>query len=211
MSRRAKVGALVVDVLANVGGFRRGVSGTKKDVKGLDSEVGRLNKTLSRLRLAGEAFVALRIGSNVISNLRATADEMDRTADISRKLGAATEELISMRHAAEQLTEVAASGLDMAMQRWTRRLAEAAAGTGEAQKAIAELNLDAKRLQGLTLTQQMLEVAGAMQKVEKQSDKLRIAFKFFDSEGAALVNLFNSPGELQKKLGEASSLGLTFS
>ena len=76
----------------------------------------------------------------------------------------------------------------MAMQRFTRRAAEAAQGTGEAKGAIRELGLDAQKLQKLPLDDQMKVLADAFGNVQNESDKLRIAFKLFDSEGAALVN-----------------------
>jgi len=98
------------------------------------------------------------------------------------------------------------------MQRFTRRTAEAAKGTGEAKGAIKELGLDANKLQRLSLDQQMVSLAGAFGNVTSKSDRLRIAFKLFDSEGAALVNtLALGEAGLEEMFGRAKTLGLVMS
>lgn len=65
----------------------------------------------------------------------------------------------------------------MAMQRMTRRAAEAAQGTGEAQKAIKELGIDAVKFSNLSLEEKMYQLSDALQGVGNESDQLRIAFK----------------------------------
>lgn len=133
---------------------------------------------------------------------------VDSLAKVSAKLGITTEALAGFRLAAE-LSGVASNTLDMALQRFTRRLAEAANDTGEAKDALRELNLDAQTLQKLPLDQQMLIVADAFQKVESQSDKVRLAFKLFDSEGVGLINtLEGGSAALLRTQEEAQRLGL---
>ena len=102
--------------------------------------------------------------------------------------------------------------MDMALQRFTRRTAEAAKGTGEAKGAIKELGLNAKELVRLPLDQRMIVLADAFEGVNNESDRLRLAFKLFDSEGAALVNTLSQGSDaLKEMLGEAKLLGLTMS
>ncbi len=127
---------------------------------------------------AAVAFVALtKAGLANIDSLKKTAD----------KLGVTTEALAGMRFAAKETANMAQTTFDMALQRMTRRLSEAAQGTGEAVKAINELGLSAQHLASISPDQAMLEIADAMQKVEKQGDRVRLSFKFFDSEGVALA------------------------
>ncbi|MEM8865365.1 MAG: hypothetical protein AAGF31_07420, partial [Planctomycetota bacterium] len=134
-------------------------------------------------------------------------DAISKTSD---RLGIATEKLVAFHHAAE-LNGVSSNTFDMALQRMTRRIAEAAQGTGEARGALAELGLSAGALQGMTLDRRFVEVAEAMSKVENQSDKVRLAMKLFDSEGVALVNVLRLGREgLQGAERDANKLGLTF-
>jgi hypothetical protein len=102
--------------------------------------------------------------------------------------------------------------MDMALQRFTRRTAEAAAGTGEAKGAIKELGINAQELNRMPLDKRMIVLADAFENVKSESDRLRLAFKLFDSEGAALVNTLSQGSDgLKEMLGEAKLLGLTMS
>src|SRR5690606_15888857 len=112
---------------------------------------------------------------------------IDSTAKTADKLGIATEKLTAMRIQAE-LTGVSTNTLDMGLQRMVRRVAEAAQGTGEASGALKELGIDARELAKLSPDKQFGLIADAMVNVGSQSDKVRLAFKLFDSEGVALVN-----------------------
>ena len=146
-------------------------------------------------------------GALIQSSINA-GDELAKTAD---KLGVTTEALAGLRHAAE-LTGVSTGTMDMAMQRFTRRAAEAAKGTGEAKGALRELGIDAESIVRLPLDEQMNVVAEAMSGVESQSDKVRLAMKLFDSEGVALVNTLGGGADALKAMTEeAEHLGLTLS
>jgi hypothetical protein len=81
--------------------------------------------------------------------------------------------------------------LDMALQRFTRRAAEAAHGTGEAKDALAQMGIALRDQSGnLRRSEDLLaDVADAFAKIEAPAERLRLAFKLFDSEGVALVNL----------------------
>lgn len=171
--------------------------------KGMNRVAGNFAKMGSAAALAagaaGAAFVKMRI--DAIDNLAKTAD----------KLGVTTEALAGLQHAAE-LTGVSSETMNMALQRMTRRVAEAANGSGEAKGALEELGISAADLQKLPLDKQMEVIADAMGGVENQSDKVRLAMKLFDSEGVALVNTLGEGSTgLRQMAQEAKTLGLTVS
>tara|TARA_R110000803_G_scaffold42977_1_gene92005 strand:- start:641 stop:2455 length:1815 start_codon:yes stop_codon:yes gene_type:complete len=144
----------------------------------------------------------------LIKRSLATSDALVKTAS---KIGTTADSLAGLRYAAE-LTGVATNTMDMALQRFTRRTAEAAKGTGEAKSAIKELGIDAQALNRMPLDERMLVLSDAFGKVTNESDRLRLAFKLFDSEGAALVNTLSKGREgLKEMLGEAKLLGLGLS
>jgi hypothetical protein len=150
---------------------------------------------------AGASAALIKMRMTAVDNLAKTAD----------KLGVTTEALAGLQHAAE-LSGVSTETMNMALQRMTRRVAEAAMGTGEAKGALEELNLNADALAKLPLDEQMNIVADAMQGVEKQSDRVRLAMKLFDSEGVALVNTLAGGSEGLKQMAEeAKTLGLSIS
>lgn len=160
-------------------------------------------KAMAALSVAGlAAMTAL-----TVSSFR-SGDQLAKTAD---KIGLTTEALAGLRYAAE-LTGVSAGTMDMAMQRLTRRVSEAANGTGEAVGALHELGINAAELEKLPLDKQMNVIADSMAKVESQSDKVRLAMKLFDSEGVALVNTLAGGSEgLAAMAAEANILGLAMS
>jgi len=159
-----------------------------------------------RTALVGVAGAA-GFGLLVRSSLNAT----DSLAKTAAKIGTTTEALGALRYAAD-LTGVATQTMDMALQRFTRRTAEAAQGMGEAKGAIKELGINAQELNRMPLDERMIVLADAFQDVKSESDRLRLAFKLFDSEGAALVNTLSQGSDgLKEMLGEAKVLGLTMS
>jgi len=149
--------------------------------------IARVGRFVSGLAAAAAAFLSVKAVLDSMERI----DSLGKTAD---KLGIATDKLQALRLAAE-LTGVSTATLDMALQRMVRRVAEAAQGTGEAVKAIAELGLVATDLAAMTPDKQMEALADAMSKVDNQADRVRLAMKLFDSEGVALVNTLSGGSE----------------
>lgn len=131
--------------------------------------------------------LAAAAGAGLAAMYVVNAQGIDKLAKQADKLGMTTEALQGLRYAGE-LSGVAIGTTDMALQRMTRRVAEAARGTGEAKDAIKELNLNAAELARMSPDEQFKAIAGAMEGVANQGDKVRLAMKLFDSEGVALVN-----------------------
>jgi hypothetical protein len=147
------------------------------------------------------------IGFLIKQSLTAT-DSLKKTAD---KIGTSTEALSKFQFAAE-LTGVSVETVNMAAQRFTRRLAEAARGTGEAKGALQELNINAEELKKKSLDEQMLDLADAFGNVQTSADKVRLAMKLFDSEGVSLVNtLAEGSDGLKEMFAEAETLGIVMS
>ena len=92
------------------------------------------------------ALVALGGAAGFGFLVKRSLDATDSLAKTASKIGTTTEALSKLQYAA-QLTGVEQNTLNMAMQRFTRRAAEAAQGTGEAKGALRELGVDANKLQ----------------------------------------------------------------
>ncbi|HBC3857014.1 TPA: hypothetical protein KD866_002391 [Vibrio parahaemolyticus] len=136
---------------------------------------------------------------------------IDQTAKFADRIGISTEALTQFRHASE-LTGVGSKNLDMSLQRMTRRIAEAAQGSGEAAPALKQLGLDAQALGRMTPEQQLYALSDAFTQVESQSERVRLAFKLFDSEGVGMVNMLAGGSEgLRSMADEADRLGITLS
>lgn len=147
--------------------------------KGLD----RVKKSV--LSLQG-ALVSLGAGAAI----KKMANDIDNLGKTSAKLGIAVQELQALRYAAST-AGIETRTLDMAMQRFTRRLAEARQGTGEAKGALEEMGIALKDSSGRAYTQVEVldQVAQAFSRIQDPADKVRLAFKLFDAEGVSMVNM----------------------
>ena len=99
----------------------------------------------------------------------------------------------------------------MALQRFTRRAAEAAQGTGEAKDALAQMGIALRDQSGnLRRSEDLLaDVADAFARIQDPAERVRLAFKLFDSEGVALVNLLRGgSGALEEMRERARDLGI---
>ena len=178
-------------------------------------ELGHLSKKSNlvskSMRRIGVAAVGVFAANVTTRKYRSIVNDLDRIAKVGAKLNIATENLIGLRHAANQ-TGVESDKLDMSLQRMTRRVAEAAQGLGEAQGALKELRLDAKKLNTLAPDQQFSRIADAVKEIKNPTDQVRIAFKLFDSEGVDLVNTLRLGSRgLRIFKNDASRLGILFS
>jgi len=187
-------------------------------IKAFDKTKGALASAARGIKAVGSAVLSMKtalagvvgvagLGLLVRQSLRAT----DTLAKTASKIGTTTAELSKMRFAAE-LTGVSTETMDMALQRFVRRTAEAARGTGEAKGALKELNINARELLTMPLDEQMIALSEAFDKQVNSADKVRLAMKLFDSEGVSLVNTLALGKEgLQELFKEAETLGIVMS
>ena len=181
---------------------------TQKALRGIKAAFGKLSKVFFNFKTALVAAVGAGGLGLLISNSLKATDALAKTAG---KIGTTTEALSALQYAGK-ITGVEVNTMNMALQRFSRRASEAAMGTGEAKGAIRELGIDARDLVQLPLDQRMLVLADAFDGVKSETDKLRLAFKLFDSEGAALVNTLGlGRNGLSELLGEARALGAVMS
>ena len=174
-----------------------------------------LTRSLGLVRKAIFSFRTALVGVAGAAGLgllvKSSLDSIDTLGKTAQKLGVTSQALQKLRYASN-LAGVETRTVDMAVQRFTRRLSEAANGTGEAKDALKELGLNAKELAKQPLDKQMLALADAFDDVQSSGDKVRLAFKLFDSEGVAFVNtLEGGSAALQQMFQDAEGLGFILS
>lgn len=199
----ASIGALSVELTADSTQLNAAL-GRAQDAVGRTSA-----KMREGVNVAGKyAAAAAAAGAAVLTALVARQMKaIDATAKMADRLGIATERLTGLQRAAD-LTGVSTQNLNLGLQRMTRRVAEAAQGSGEAQDALKELGLDASALADLSPDKQFAAIAERMNDVGSQSDRVRLAFKLFDSEGVALLNtLALGADEMERIQRESLALG----
>ena len=172
-------------------------------------QLGRVGREAQRFaRRTGLAAIAAGTAAfGLTGRFSIAGDDVAKLAD---RLGFGVVELQRWRYAAK-LSGIEAQTFDMATQRFGRRAAEAAAGTGEAKGALRFLGIQLRDTTGkMRPTGELLyDVAEALQKIESPLVRNRIAFKLFDSEGVDVGRMLAQGREKLREYGdEAERLGV---
>ena len=179
---------------------------TARAFASVSSRVGQVASQFAALGAA--AGVVAAPFAKLVADSARTADEVNK---LSTQLGISTEALSEYQFVAQQ-TGVDFRQFTLGIQRATRRIAEAAQGTGEARNALKELGLSAIELNRLSPDQQFERLAEAIGGVENEADQVRLAFKLFDSEGVRLLRTIKAgSGGIAELRDEARALGLSLS
>lgn len=140
---------------------------------------------------------------------RSQAKAIEDINKMSVRLGISTEALSQYRLVVSEAS-LSFDALVITLQRMTRRVSEAAGGTGEAVNALRELNLSATELNLLPVDQQFERIAEALYQVDNQGRRVLLAFKLFDTEGVGLLQAMEGGADGIRKLRlEADRMGLT--
>ena len=179
----ATIGSNAVSLRADTKKFVWGLGKARKSLKRVSRSIPGVNALTGKLGLALGAIT----GGSLAYFIKSQADAIDTTAKFADRIGMTTEGLVGLEHAA-RISGVGVSALHMGLQRMTRRVAEAAQGTGEAKAALKELGLDAENLSAMRPEEIFQRIADRMGELRDQGDRLPLAKKLYDSEGVALVN-----------------------
>lgn len=164
---------------------------------------------LALVRRAAAPLAGIMAGMFTVNALRDQVAFGDQLQKLNLRLGASTEALSEYNFVAS-LSGVQFNELATAWQRQTRRIAQAAQGTGEATGALDQLNLSAGELARLSPEEQFFRIAEAMQGVAEEGDRVALAQKLWDSEGVKLVQIVNQGTDaITAMREEARLLGLT--
>ena len=201
----AVIGTIRIALTAVTSGLKKGLDQADKSISGFSRRLSGADRALGGF---GSTLVGTFAAGAIVSKLASTADQMDRIGKTAAKLGIAEAKLIGLQHAADQ-SGVGADAMSVAIQRMTRRISQASVSADGTAKALAEMGLSAADLKALSPDQALARIADGMQKVDSQSDRVRLAFALFDTEGVGLVNtLANGSEGLRQWQAEAEKLGL---
>ena len=184
--------------------FLRGGRAAVGMVGALSSAMGTLLSVVKSIGIAFTAITAV-VSGFILINARA----IDTVGKLNQKLGLSTDFIQKFRFAAQQ-AGVETLTTDLALQRFVRRLGEAQKNTGELLPALRRMGIQLKDNSGnfKSAEEVLFEFADGLQKTRQDTTKLALAFKAFDSEGAALVALLDEGSDaLREFFLQADALG----
>ncbi len=187
----ARAGSVTVDIIANAAQFVREMAKIRRNTETTSRQL----RTFGRTATAAFAFLG---GRAFVRDILETGNALQ---DFSDRIGVNAQQLQAWQLIAEQ-SGVSTNALNLAVQRLSRRSAEAAQGTGEAVAALKELRIDAQEFNRLDLDERLFTLARAFDGTANQADRLRLAFKLFDSEGTSVLQFFDEGEEGLRKFRE---------
>jgi len=196
----ASLGDLVVNLKANNSNFNRGMKQSQSRMK----QFGRAAKRLA----IGAAFTA---AAGAVVVFRKQLEELDAVAKLSARTGFGARDIQGFALAAE-LGGSSAAAAAKGMEQFTRRMGEAAGGTGTAATQLRKMGIDAKKLGDLQPTEQLRIVADAIAALPSKAEQANAAYQLFGRGGLELVNVLSQgSAEMQKMNDEVDAMGLALS
>jgi lambda family phage tail tape measure protein len=192
--------ATVLDILVNVKGD------ASKNLKGIQASIGQTTKSFALLKTA-IAAATTGLAVQFVRNTLAAADAIGKVAD---KTGFAIDSLQELRFAAEQ-AGIANVQLDTSLQRFSRRVGEAAQGTGVLYEILQQSGIAIRNADGSmrSIEATFNDYLGVMASATSEQEKLRLAVAAFDMEGAAMVNMLkDGTAGLEAMRARARGLGI---
>lgn len=200
------LGTLTLDLVAKTGGFVQGMSKAERTSKKWRRSVEK------DLKVIGKAFAGASVlAAGGLAALAASGQQfVDSQAKTAARLGSTIDELRAVQIAASDFG-IEQGRLTSSLASYTKRLGDAARGTGEAQQAYEALGLEAKELVNLPLPEQLALIAERIADVDSAAERASIADRLM-SGGRTMVNLFEDGGQaIRAAVDEVDAFGLSLS
>lgn len=180
------LGTLTVDLVAKVGGFTEGMSKadreTQRRMRSIQKSIDSTAASVRRWTVAGTAAAtaAAAVTAAVVNQTRKVIDEQ---AKLARSLDTTVKGLQVATRAGD-LNGVAFSQLEQFTKDLTRRLSQAAAGTGPAVAALDRLQLTAEDLQAVPLDERLSLIRKRLDEMVPAAERAAVAGQLFGEEGS---------------------------
>lgn len=198
---------LLVRLDADVERLRRGLNDAGKLT---ERTTRKMERRWAVASAAVKRFAGIMSAAALTAGAVRAVKDLGQLANAADRVGVSAEQLQELRFAGEEVG-IAINQTDLAIQRFVRRIAEARQGTGELKGTLSEYNIELKNADGTARdsVEVLKDLADATMGASDESEQLRIAFKAFDSEGAAFVNVMRrGSAGIDEFIRQANELGL---
>ena len=189
----------VVSFGAKDNGFTKLINGMDQRLQKFKSGIGNFSKSIGGMAksfikvagpvaLLGGAFLGVR---SVFRSFTAAINEGGAMNDLATQTGAAAGDLLILKRAFEN-SGASGDAMGQTIGKLRKAIGEAGQGLKTYKDAFAKLGLSYESLKDLDVKQQFAAVAGALNKVENQTDKATIAQQLFGRSGMSLIPLLRA-------------------
>ncbi|UWQ90403.1 phage tail tape measure protein [Rhodobacteraceae bacterium M382] len=160
----------------------------------------------AKVMAAAAAAAAVAAG---VAMIRSGLQTVDAQAKLAQSLGT-TVASIQVLERAGDLAGVSMSGVEQATKDLTRRLSQAASGTGPAAKALDQLGLSAKDLMALPLDERVGAINAAIDAFVPVAERAALAGQLFGEEGSIAMSRIDT-GVLRQATDDVRDFGVVVS
>lgn len=212
------IGALRVDVAANVAQIQDDLGKVKSLVNSSASQMARGMETFGKgaSKAIGEIFnlrnaLIVTAAAGLVAFIKKATDAGDEIAKTAQKIGISTDKLQELRYAAAS-AGVKTEDFDNAMLQLSKRLGENTDQVTEVAKALGRLGLSMADVKGKDAADVFSMVADRISRIPDPMDRARIATDLFGKSGQQLLPILMSGAKGIAALSEeARKLGLVIS
>ncbi|CUH68697.1 Phage-related protein [Thalassovita gelatinovora] len=165
--------------------------------KGVDRSIAKMGKMERRMAQTGARMqrlgrkLSLGITAPMVAigaaAVKSSLSVVDSQAKMAQSLGTTVKSMQVLGRAAD-LSGVSVGEVEQATIALTKRLSQAAQGTGPAAKALASLRLEASQLQGLPLDERLASIQKAMAQYVPEAQRAAVASDLFGSRAGVVFS-----------------------
>ena len=192
--------------LAGIG--EAGERSTQRLARGMDAAGERAAALQARIRIAAAAMAAA-FAAGVVAMVRSGLELIDSQAKLAQSIGTTVASVQTLQWAGE-LAGVSMGEIEQATFQLTRRLSEAAAGSGAAVGALQRLRLSAAALQALPVDRRIIAIREALERFVPPAERAAVASDLFGNR-AALAFMRIDTATLQQATRDVADFGVAVS
>ena len=185
-----------------------GEQGMRRLSREMDAANTRVAAFYRRLQIAAAAAAAA-FAAGAAAMIRSGLQVVDAQAKLAQSLGTTVESIQVLERAGE-LAGVSMSGIEQATKDLTRRLSQAAAGTGPAAAALERLGLSASALLALPLDERVGRINQAILDFVPAAERAAVAGQLFGEEGSIAISRIDT-GTLRQATQDVRDFGVVVS
>lgn len=191
------VASFGVSLYAKTSAFRKGMKKARGNLK----KFGRMaSKVSGQMAKFGSILTGVATGAMALS-IKNSLKNIDALAKLSARVGMSVSDFQKLQHAAS-LSGASAELMAQSMDVLSKRLGEAAMGTGEAKGAIEKLGMSVNELLQMKPADRFKKIADAVSLLSTQEEKAAVTSKLFSRAGLALVNVLDQGSAGIEKMGD---------
>ena len=185
-----------------------GESSMRRLSREMEAANSRVAAFYRRLQIAAAA-AATAFAAGAAAMIRSGLQVVDAQAKLAQSLGTTVASIQVLERAGE-LAGVSMSGIEQATKDLTRRLSQAAAGTGPAVAALERLGLSASALLALPLDERVGRINQAILDFVPAAERAAVAGQLFGEEGSIAISRIDT-GTLRQATEDVRAFGVVVS